>query len=115
MMASIPIVLASLFVAIGSYLISISLPNQASSYISFVYKLNIPRFIVGFALNLSGSFLWVVAKNFGMTYFNRWSLYLICLVIFGFFIGVSMESYSVTPLKLAAIFFMCTGMFLLSL
>lgn len=94
----IPLVcLASLFVAVGSYLIS-----------SFYYNLNSLNFhdalfsergfalAGGYAFNLAGSIFWILGRRAMTTYLFSWNLYMGLLVIFGACIATLVDGKMLT-------------------
>jgi len=91
---------ASLFVVVGSYILSNSytfIPS-AFSFSGFLGSIQYQKFLLGVALNLIGSGLWINGRSRLDSYVFAWTLYVVLLIVFGailsFFIEKSSFGYS---------------------
>ena len=91
------VVLASLSVSLGTYLLSSALvPIPAVVKYVSLFQSKYLLFGVGVSLNLTGSVFWFLGRRFMSSYAFAWSLYLGLLVAFGTLIVALIESERIT-------------------
>ena len=89
------IALASLSIAVGSYIISCAF-EPSSLKVSSIPWGNVKFLCYGIALNLAGSFFWACGRSKFNSYALAWNSYLLLLVVFGTSISyiVRMERFA---------------------
>ena len=105
---------ASLFVAVGTYILSSAFHADSAllNLVSYKYS-KIVLLAIGLIFNFLGSAFWILARRSLASYFLAWTFYLGLLVLFGALIAAWLEQESISLYQMVGLLFLAFALILL--
>lgn len=113
-MGLIFICVASLFVAVGTYVLSSAFHADSAliNLVSYKYS-KIVLIAIGLTLNFLGSAFWILARRSLASYLLAWTFYLGLLVLFGALIAAWLEQETISLYQMIGLLLLAFALTLL--